>query len=102
MRWISGVAILFYLAILCTPQAFAVQDLRLSPLADSQLYALSQSQQQALVNITADNDDTPPLLPANTGVVLSRALFTVTTVATFTDASSPTKQPQQPRAPPLS
>lgn len=66
MRWLSSVAILFYLSLLCTPQAFAVHDVRLSPLADSQLYALTPALPQHLLNAETDTDDSPPavLLPA--------------------------------------
>ena len=66
MRWLSSVAILFYLSLLCTPQAFAVHDVRLSPLADSQLYAIAPALPQHLLNTEAETDDTPPaaLLPA--------------------------------------
>ena len=66
MRWLSSVAILFYLSLLCTPQAFAVHDVRLSPLADSQLYALTPALPQHLLTAQTDTDDSPPavLLPA--------------------------------------
>ena len=106
MRWISGVAILFYIAILCTPQAFAVQDVRLSPLADSQLYALNLSHQQpahiAGENSHTDTDDTTPALTNSANTLLSFLpschAAGLRLLATFTAAV----RPQQPRAPPLS
>ena len=81
MRWLSSVAILFYLSLLCTPQAFAVHDVRLSPLADSQLYALTPVLPQHLLNAQTDTDDTPPavLLPAP--LVLAQN-YSVTVAAT--------------------
>lgn len=57
MRWCSGFAILFYLSLLCTPQAFAVHDARVTPLADSQLQAVPVALQQYLVSQTDDNKD---------------------------------------------
>lgn len=41
MRWLSSFALLLYLSLLCTPQAFAVHDARLSPLADTQFHAVT-------------------------------------------------------------
>lgn len=41
MRWFSCFAILLYLSLLCTPQGVAVHDLRLAPLADHQLTAVT-------------------------------------------------------------
>jgi hypothetical protein len=105
MCWISRVAILFYLAILCTPQAFAVQDVRLSPLADSQLYALNLSHQQlahiAAENSHTDTDDTPPALPnsSNTGLCFRPSCHAAG--ARLLVTSSAAVWPQQPRAPPL-
>ncbi|MBU2112160.1 MAG: hypothetical protein KKE94_00140 [Gammaproteobacteria bacterium] len=106
MCWISRVAILFYLAILCTPHAFAVQDVRLSPLADSQLYALSLSQQQ-LAHIPAenshsDNDDTPPALPSSANALPTYHPCSHAADASLFAAGPAVVRPQQPRAPPLS
>lgn len=105
MRWISSVAILFYLAILCTPQAFAVQDVRLSPIADSQLYALNLSQQQLAhipgENSHTDKDDTPPALPQSTTKPLFYRSCAQTTGALLLGSYSVVVRPQQPRAPPL-
>ena len=105
MRWISRVAILFYLAILCTPQAFAVQDVRLSPLADSQLYALNLSQQQLAhipgENSHSDKDDTPPALPQSTTKQPSYRTSDQPTSILLLGSYSAVVRPQQPRAPPL-
>ncbi|GHG67183.1 hypothetical protein GCM10010919_15690 [Alishewanella longhuensis] len=57
MRWLSGFAILFYLSLLCTPQAFALHDANVSPLADSQLQAVQPALQQHLPNQTNDQED---------------------------------------------
>ncbi|GAB58055.1 hypothetical protein [Rheinheimera nanhaiensis] len=106
MRWISRVAILFYLAILCTPQAFAVQDVRLSPLADSQLYALNLSHQQLAhipgENSHTDNDDTPPALPKSATTLPSYRPCYLAGGAQLFGTCSVVVRPQQPRAPPLS
>jgi hypothetical protein len=106
MRWISRVAILFYLAILCTPQAFAVQDMRLSPLADSQLYALNVSYQQLAhipgENSHSDNDDTPPALPPSANALPTYRPCSYAADASVFAACSAVVRPQQPRAPPLS
>lgn len=59
MRWLSGFAILFYLSLLCTPQAFAEHDTRVSPLADHQLQAVPVSIQQYSTTQTDDNHDKP-------------------------------------------
>lgn len=57
MRWFSGFAILFYLSLLCMPQAFAVHDANVSPLADSQLQAVPPALQQHLLSQPDDKDD---------------------------------------------
>lgn len=57
MRWLSGFAILFYLSLLCTPQAFALHDANVSPLADSQLQAVQPALQQHLLSQTNDQED---------------------------------------------
>ena len=101
MRWLSSVAILFYLSLLCTPQAFAVHDVRLSPLADSQLYALTPALPQHLLNAQTDTDDTPPavLLPAP--LVLAQN-YSVTVAATaLLQLASQFLVSLQARAPPL-
>lgn len=66
MRGFSGIAILLYLCLLCTPQAFAVHDPRLSPLADTQLQAISPALQQYLYNTAEQADTDPPALPVAT------------------------------------
>lgn len=84
MRWLSSVAILFYLSLLCTPQALAVHDVRLSPLADSQLYAITPALPQHLLNAEANADDTPPaaLLPAQLTVACYHSV-TVAAIASL-------------------
>ena len=64
MRWLSRFALLLYLYILCTPQAFAVHDARLSPLADTQFHAVTPEIPQCTSDITQDSADEPqPVLP---------------------------------------
>ncbi|MDP2713735.1 hypothetical protein [Rheinheimera sp.] len=101
MRWLSSVAILFYLSLLCTPQAFAVHDVRLSPLADSQLYAISPALPQALLSVTPDADDAPPaaLLPAALNV--AHYGTSIVTVSPVTPVNSQVLTSPQARAPPL-
>ena len=67
MRWFSGFAILLYLSLLCTPQAFAVHDARLSPLADTQFHAVTPEIPQCTSDVTQDGADEPqPVLPVTT------------------------------------
>lgn len=64
MRWLSRFAILFYLSLLCTPQAFAVHDIRLSPLADTQLQAVLPALPAHVADNGQADDSDPPVLPA--------------------------------------
>lgn len=59
MRWFSGLAILLYLSVLCTPQGFVVHDLRLAPLAEQQLTAVTAKLHSLNERTLAadDNDD---------------------------------------------
>lgn len=66
MRWLSCFAILFYIGLLCTPQAIAVHDVRLSPLADTQLQALLPSLPAHTIDNTQNNADDPPALISTT------------------------------------
>jgi hypothetical protein len=59
VRWLSRFAILLYLSLLCTPQAFAVHDARLSPLADSQFHAITPAQQHYIGSTERDSSDDP-------------------------------------------
>lgn len=59
MRWLSSLAILMMLSLWCTPQAFAVHDSRLSPLADTHLHALLPLVQDVLNADSEDNTDQP-------------------------------------------
>ena len=64
MRWLSSFALLLYLTILCTPQAFAVHDQRLSPLADTQFHAVTPHTPCFSFYADADSNDEPqPALP---------------------------------------
>lgn len=74
MRWLSRFAILFYLSLLCTPQAFAVHDLRLSPLADTQLQAVMPALPLHLADNSQTDDNDPPVLPT-TLIVKVRCLY---------------------------
>ncbi|PKM19494.1 MAG: hypothetical protein CVV11_07620 [Gammaproteobacteria bacterium HGW-Gammaproteobacteria-15] len=100
MRWLSSFAILFYLSLLCTPQAFAVHDARLSPLADSQFHAVNPSLHQHTLNTPQDKDDQPKfaVIPAKRS-----AVFSLTCVAAVVISAAPhtiVVSPQQARAPP--
>ncbi|HEX5793992.1 MAG TPA: hypothetical protein VFY01_12000 [Rheinheimera sp.] len=66
MRWLSSFALMLYLSLLCTPQAFAVHDARLSPLADTQFHAVTPQQiPQCTAGADQENTDEPqPVLPA--------------------------------------
>ena len=60
MRWLSSLAILILLSLWSTPQAFAVHDSRLSPLADTNLHAVMPLLQDALSSDSEDSSDQPP------------------------------------------
>ena len=63
MGVISRFVILLYLSLLCTPQALAVHDPRLSPLADTELQAVTPSLQQVIISTASQQDhDAPPAL----------------------------------------
>ncbi len=71
MRWLSSFALLLYLSLLCTPQAFAVHDQRLSPLADTQFHAITSSLAHHTAATEQDSADEPqPVLPATAGFVI--------------------------------
>lgn len=76
MRWFSGFAILLYLSLLCTPQGFAVHDLRLAPLADHQITAVTAKVYSLNERATAadDNDDTASISPLAIAVTGSQLL----------------------------
>ena len=64
MRWLSSFALMLYLSLLCTPQAFAVHDAWLSPLADTQFHAVTPEIPQCTSDVTQDGADEPqPVLP---------------------------------------
>jgi hypothetical protein len=100
LHWLSRFALLLYLTVLCTPQAFAVHDTRLSPLADSQFHAVAPAEQSSVTKTEQDSVDEPqPALPRSTIVELQPAGINTTAV----DAPSGTPAflfAQQARAPP--
>ncbi|GGW59551.1 hypothetical protein [Alishewanella tabrizica] len=57
MRWFSGLAILFYLSLLCTPQPFVVHAAQVSPQAENQLQAVQPALQQHLLGQPNEKDD---------------------------------------------
>lgn len=59
MRWLSSLAILMMLSLWCTPQAFAVHDSRLSPLADTSLHAVLPLLPETVNTDSEDNTDQP-------------------------------------------
>ena len=100
MRWLSSFAILFYLSLLCTPQAFAVHDDRLSPLADSQFHAVNPSLHQHTLNTPQDKDDQPQfaVMPAKRSAIFR--LVSVAVVVIPVQHYAVVVTPQQARAPP--
>ncbi|GAB57684.1 hypothetical protein [Rheinheimera nanhaiensis] len=100
MRWLSSFALLLFLNLWCTPQAFAVHDSRLSPLADTQFYAVTPVSYCHQFNIETENSDEPqdslkrsatPFVPALAAMVVAPE--------TRNTAASPYSH-IQPRAPP--
>ena len=59
MRWLSSFALLLFLNLWCTPQAFAVHDSRLSPLADTQFYAVTSVNYCHQFNVETESSDEP-------------------------------------------
>ncbi|WP_213999094.1 hypothetical protein [Arsukibacterium sp.] len=67
MRWLTAAALLMYLSLLVTPQVATAHDPRLSPLADSQLQAISPLTGQAsLITEQDSSDDSDNSLPLAT------------------------------------
>ncbi|CAM3754355.1 hypothetical protein [Rheinheimera salexigens] len=101
MRWLSRFALVFYLSILCTPQAFAVQDLRLSPLAETQLQGLVPNVSSYTLDHLLQQDDQPPtgLITANLPVATPLKYHASTVLAQMIKATL--YQQHQARAPPL-
>lgn len=77
MCWLSRFAILLYLAFLCSPQAFAVHEHRVAPLADTQLQALSPLLTQSC--FTAEQNYEPGEEP-NFSIISSHKHFFVENV----------------------
>ncbi|QBL08446.1 hypothetical protein E0Z06_02415 [Rheinheimera sp. D18] len=100
LRWLSSFALLLYLSLLCTPQAFAVHDARLSPLADTQFHALTAQTQQCFVECDVNNTDDPqPALPEPTELTLASVQYFIIETLTASNANAYLTTPQA-RAPP--
>ena len=101
MRWFSGLIILLYLTILCTPHSSAVYDVRVLPQIDSQLQAVPVALPQFLLNEADDEPEqphvallSPPISLFCRGVALALTpLFTIFASLSFNTA--------QARAPPI-
>ena len=100
MRWLSSFAILVYLSLLCSPQALAVHDSRVSPLADTQLQALNPSLQHYTLTISADFDDTPPVALLTAPDTIFPQAGTVQLILVAGQISTTMFRAHQPRAPP--
>lgn len=101
MRWLSRFALVCYLCLLCTPQAIAVQDLRLSPLAETQLQGLLPHVSSYTLDHLAQQDDQPPTGLIARGLPLVKpVLFRASSRLTLWFSSAP-YHPHQARAPPL-
>ena len=83
MRWLSSFALLLYFCILCTPQAFAVHDARLSPLADKQFYAVTAETLCNAETAETDSHDEPQLTATFCSSITSKdsALLNALTVS---------------------
>lgn len=101
MRWLSSFALILFLNLWCTPQAFAVHDSRLSPLADTQFHAVTPQLFCHQFSIEADSSDEPQhslnACPARLIQTLPSAAISLDTQA---EAQAPLRY-RQPRAPPV-
>lgn len=101
MRWLSSFALLLYVSLLCTPQAFAVHDARLSPLADTQFHALTAEIQQCLIECEVNNNDDPqPALPVSAKLMLPSVQHFILETVTVNGRAALLTLPQA-RAPPI-
>jgi len=101
MRWLSSFALLLYLSLLCTPQAFAVHDQRLSPLADTQFHALTPTVSHHTVTTEQDSTDEPQhALPVAAGFTVPVVFSTVYAVRSVFN-KAPFLVSLQARAPPV-
>lgn len=100
MRWLSSFALLLFLNLWCTPQAFAVHDSRLSPLADTQFYAVTSVSSCHQFNIETESSDEPQdsIKPAAAQFTPSLAGYIQATTHCHL-AATPYRY-SQPRAPP--
>ncbi|SNY51410.1 hypothetical protein SAMN06297280_1842 [Arsukibacterium tuosuense] len=104
MRWFSSFAILVYLSLLCSPQAMAVHDSRLSPLADTQLQGLHPAINSALNQKTLvadDADDEPKVAIAVVNYGSYQLVLCTKPAAAYRTTSSCVAQTHQARAPPV-
>lgn len=100
MRWLSRFAILFYLSVLCTPQAFAVHDVRFSPVAEAQFQALLPALPVHTVDNTQNSDDEPPVYLTASGSNVSYPGYQRAVVTTAVFKSAPIQLQHRARAPP--
>ena len=101
MRWFSALALVLYLGLLCTPQAMVLHDPRLSPLADTELKAISPALAQYLVNQHNEQPDTdPPVLPVLIEPVRVLPDISLTSYSSALFCSAARLAAVRPRAPP--
>lgn len=101
MRWLSSFALLLFLNLWCTPQAFAVHDSRLSPLADTQFYAVTSVSYCHQFNIETESSDEPQdSLKAGATVFTPVLAGHIQPPNTRSMAAAPYRC-SQPRAPPV-
>lgn len=82
MRWLSSVAVLVYLSLLCSSTGWAVHDARIAPLADSQLLLLAPSVNH-FSKLDSSNEDEPPAIdfaPVPARFAQLRLLFSLTLI----------------------
>lgn len=101
MRWLSSVALLLFLNLWCTPQAFAVHDSRLSPLADTQFYAVAAQQYCADLNMATDSSDEPQSPVSACPAISWHALAGTALSANTSRLVTALPRYSQPRAPPV-
>jgi hypothetical protein len=101
MRWLSRFAILVYLSLLCSPQALAVQDSRIAPLADSQLQALNPALHHYTLPTANDNDDPPSAVLITNNDNHCRYIAPEKLNSTAGPFATMCLRAHQPRAPPL-
>ncbi|MBV2127640.1 hypothetical protein [Arsukibacterium indicum] len=105
MRWLTGFAILVYLALLSSPQTLAVYGSGVSRLADTQLQGLNPAISSALhqQELVADNDvdDKQPAIQSTITTTFQR-VKSATAVSCQWFAITALTQAYSARAPPVS